>query len=213
MRRSAQVGAFVLATVLATDCAATIAVDAAANRLDVYGELLVPQVVGKILQELRSRPEVDTVRFINVPGGIVGADQMLRNVIGKYAVEVKGVCFSSCAMVALSARELRLLKEDNPRAPTALLVHGTYDFKKRSWSPYGLSYVPFLRQRLRAITEPDLREAMSYDTAQPNGLAILREPSGLMPDKSIVFLCPAFPTTCQSRPGITHSMLGISLKP
>lgn len=146
MSRSPQLlAAVVLAIALAADCAATVAVNVEAKRLEVQDELLVPRVVDRILQELRSRPEVDTVRFTNVPGGIVGADQMLRDVIGKYTVEVKGVCFSSCAMVALSARELRLLKEDNPRAPTALLIHGTYDFKKRAWSPYGLSYLPFLQ--------------------------------------------------------------------
>lgn len=207
------VGAFALASGLAASCAAGVSVDVEARRLDVKGELLVPSVVDKILHELRSQPEIDRVRFVNVPGGIVGADQMLRNVIGKYVVEVKGVCFSSCAMVALAARELRLLREDNARAPTALLIHGTYDFKKQAWSPYGLSYVPFLRQRLPEITEADLREALSYPTAQPNGLAILRAPSSVMPDQSLVFLCPAFPANCRPLPGITHSMLGIESVP
>jgi len=203
---------FIGVSCISAPARADVRVELDSSRLYVEDVLITPGIANRVASALYRHKSIDTVRFVNITGGIVGADEQLRGLISNYSVEVKGACFSSCAMLALYGKQLRLLKEDHPNGPTALLIHGTYDYVKKQWSRHGLSYIPFLHQRLKAITDNDLQTALSYPKPGLNGLLIFRSPWRQMKNNSVVFLCSSFPANCEAREKVTHSMLNITIE-
>ncbi|WP_431259282.1 hypothetical protein ACQ86G_03165 [Roseateles chitinivorans] len=184
------------------------AVRVAEGRMVIQGTLLSGRTVDEALLALAAHPEVSQLWLIDIPGGTHGPERRFSAHLGSLDVFAAGVCFSACAMAALSGRSLTLVPTPG-KTPTVLALHGTFDPVTGSWAPDGLRMVDILHARLPAIDKAVIIEALSFRQPNAAGLFIFADASTPLAGGHLVNLCARAPTDCRALPIDSLTTLGI----
>jgi hypothetical protein len=110
---------------------------AQAMRLEVVGnQVFAEGAVGgndfNLIQAAFDNPKVDTVVFVNSPGGDLWTGLMIGYLIAekKYKTVVAGYCYSACSLMFIAGRERRFSDALRPNQ-NVIGIHGAYNARMK----------------------------------------------------------------------------------